>query len=291
MIVVLATPDMAAGGQRVNVLEPLIGGSGGRPTCDGFDGSDYTFAFLRNTPVEVAEAENPVLVREYGFRRDSGGPGQFRGGMGVVLEFQALLPHTRITARGMERTKFAPWGVHGGRHGLQTAPCTVNAGTDRERIVPKIDILELEPGDVVRIESSGAGGYGDPLTRELERLQHDVTLGFVSREQAEDVYGAIFVGDSLDIDPEATAQQRDERQRNAVQLPYDFGEARLDFEARWPVELHRQLQRLLGTYPVLARGTIKNWVITRALQDHSSGCSSADLARLWAECESVFRRD
>ena len=295
MIVVLSTPDMEVGGSRVNVLQPLIGGSGGRPTADGFDGSDYTYAFLRNTPAEVLEAENAVVIRKYFLRCDSGGPGEFRGGLGVGIEFQVLLPQTLITARGMERTKFAPWGTQLGRHGGRTTPCYVNPGTDRQRIIDKIDIVELEPGDVVLIQASGAGGYGDPLTRDAERVQNDLEWGFISRAHAEQEYGVRFLDGTGEVDLAATVKERRSRSSERDQASgidgYDFGEERTNFEAKWPPVVHDELLALLEQYPILMRGTIKNWIIGRALASSLKASTVGQLMDLWHECELVFRKE
>src|SRR5205823_6505783 len=95
---------------------------------------------------------------------DSGGPGRSRGGHAVRLDLQVLRPEGSITARGMERLRFAPWGVAGGRAGA-TGGVVLNPGTPGERPVPKIDLLALEPGDVLSIRTPGGGGHGDPLER------------------------------------------------------------------------------------------------------------------------------
>ena len=84
---------------------------------DGADGSGANQGFLKNTPVEINEAEVPIRVLRYGLAQDSAGPGLHRGGLGTELIFRALSPNTRVTARNRDRTVFTGWGIAGGRAG------------------------------------------------------------------------------------------------------------------------------------------------------------------------------
>ena len=144
-VVLLSVPDYERSGRRIHVINPCVGGSGGRPMGDGFDGVDFTLGFMRNTPAEIVEAETFILVREFSFVPDSGGPGEFRGGLGVALEFQVFAPDATVIARGMDRTRFHPWGVHGGLPGARMKSAFVNQGADNERQVRKINFLRLSP--------------------------------------------------------------------------------------------------------------------------------------------------
>ena len=113
-MVALSLPDPEAGRRHVTVIEPMIGGGGGRPGRDGIDGCDASLGFLKTTPAETLEAEVPIVVRRFHLVPDSAGPGRFRGGFAVRLDFQVFRPEGLVTARGMERLRFAPWGVAGG---------------------------------------------------------------------------------------------------------------------------------------------------------------------------------
>ena len=113
-MVALSLPDPEAGRRHVTVIEPMIGGGGGRPGRDGIDGCDASLGFLKTTPAETLEAEVPIVVRRFHLVADSAGPGRFRGGHAVRLDFQVFRPEGLVTARGMERLRFAPWGVAGG---------------------------------------------------------------------------------------------------------------------------------------------------------------------------------
>ena len=92
-------------------IGPVGGGAGGSATMDGTEGSGANTCFLRNTPVEIIEAEIPIRMRRYGLAPDSGGPGRLRGGCATLMEFQVFAPNTMVTARNRDRSRFAAWGV------------------------------------------------------------------------------------------------------------------------------------------------------------------------------------
>lgn len=284
-IVLLSVPDYERGTRRINVINPCVGGSGGRPMNDGFDGVDFTLAFMRNTPAEILEAETFVLMRRFGFIPDSGGPGRFRGGLGVRLEFQVLAPDATIIARGMERTRFAPWGVHGGLPGAHMPPAVVNPGTAGERRVRKIDILRVDPGDVVRIDSPGGGGYGDPLERDPDRVWADVENGFVSSRAAREAYGVVLDSDGR-VDHTATDALRVERRRgrDASNPTYSFGEERASYESTWPAPAREALARVLERLPVLMRYHVKNALYTAlASGRRDRPITAEEVAAAWRE--------
>lgn len=194
--VVMAEPN-EAGGRNVQVIEPMIGGTGARHGHDGVDGRDSGISNLANNPVETVEAEVGVEIQRYALRPDSGGAGQWRGGCGMELTFRALKDGSNVLGRGMERLRFRPWGSHGGEPGAP-ARLIVNAGTDRERETGKIDVLEVDAGDTVTLLTPGAGGYGDPARRDPEAVLADVRNGFVSREAARESYGVVIVDGKVD---------------------------------------------------------------------------------------------
>jgi len=268
MIGVISMPDLAKGGRKINVFQVLIGGSGGRPHCDGYDGTDYSFAFLRNTPVEIIEAEMDLLVHEYRYVPDSGGPGRYRGGLGVGMTLQALIPNTIVAMRGMERTRFAPWGVHGGHPGGRTAPAIVNEGKENEQRIPKLDVLGMSRGDVIKLASSGGGGYGDPTERDPQQVREDVLYGFVTREQAQDSYGVVFVGPHLEIDAKQTKARRDQlRQvRNAESPLYAYGAEREKHDRIWSPESRKAVVEILAGLSIPARIYAKNLIMKKALE-------------------------
>ncbi|HVH67683.1 MAG TPA: hydantoinase B/oxoprolinase family protein [Gemmatimonadales bacterium] len=134
--------------------ETIGGGQGASRGAPGPSGVHVGMSNTRNTPVEVLEMECPLRVRTYALRRESGGDGRWRGGDGVVREFEALAPTTAAILA--ERRRHAPHGVAGGRD-AQRGETLLNGAP----LAPKVS-TPLAPGDVLRIATPGGGGWGDP---------------------------------------------------------------------------------------------------------------------------------
>jgi N-methylhydantoinase B len=148
--VVLAESPDESGKRKVDVVEPMIGGTGGRMGMDGVDGRDSSTSGMSNNPLETVESSAGLTVVRYGTRPDSGGAGQWRGGVGLELTFAPKYPGSQILGRGMERFRFVPWGLCGGRCG--TGARTVrNYGRPDEQDLGKIDMVELDDGDTITI--------------------------------------------------------------------------------------------------------------------------------------------
>jgi len=283
-MVALALPDLEAGRRHVTVIEPMIGGGGGRPGRDGIDGCDASLGFLKTTPVETLEVEVPaVLIRRFHLIADSAGPGRWRGGHAVRLDMQVFRPEGQVTARGMERLRFAPWGVAGGRAGA-TGRAVLNPGTPGERPVPKIDLLALEPGDVLSMRTPGGGGNGDPLERPVEAVAADVAAGLVTPAHARAAYGVV-IADGGAVDPAATRALRAEgRAASGPPAAFDFGAARDAHERRWPPELQDALVALLMTLPAPYRAYVRRALYARiTARTDREPVRPEDLAGLWAE--------
>lgn len=283
-VVMLSVPDYERGGRRINVVNPCVGGSGGRPTADGFDGVDFMFGFLRNTPAEILEAETFMLMRRFWLARDSGGPGRFRGGLGVGIEFQVLAPDAKVIARGIDRTKFDPWGVHGGLPGMRMASTLVNPGTNAERSIRKVDVLHLQAGDIVRFRSPGGGGYGDPLERDSAHVLDDLERGFVSAEAAEALYGIVLDGRG-GVDEKATHSRRAaiRADRGSDEQPmFALGEHRRALDRLWPLDARSALSGVLSGLPILMRYEVKNRIYTSlTTSGRDSPVSADDVVACW----------
>jgi len=183
-------------------------GYGARPTADGND-AVYLVA-QENFPSEFLDSVFPVRVTCYAINPDTGGPGRWRGGCGLVRELEVLAPEAMVSMR-IDSVEHPPWGVAGG-HAAGTGRCVVNPGRPDERILrPLSDGNIVKRGDIVRVETGGGGGWGHPFDRELERVLADVRGGFVSRESAEEDYGVIIAADGASVDPSATAKRRARR--------------------------------------------------------------------------------
>lgn len=202
--VVMAEPD-GRGGRRVQVIEPMIGGTGARLGRDGVDGRDSGISNLANNPVETVEAELGVEILTYALRPDSGGAGRWRGGCGMELTFRVLTDDSNVLGRGMERLLFRPWGSNGGKPGAP-GELIVNRGRTDERRLGKIDVLTVNAGDTVTFLTPGAGGWGNPAERDVEAVLLDVRNGFVTVEAAASNYGVV-IADAI-VDDEATASRR-----------------------------------------------------------------------------------
>lgn len=173
-------------GRRFLLMTIFGGGWGGRPHEDGPSGAQSICqGDVRNTPVELQEIKYPFIIEQHALREDSGGPGQYRGGLGLAVTYRCL-QKCRVNVN-LERTKMAPWGLHGGREGAINR-CIINHADGRESIVYKQTEIELEAGDRVTFLTAGGGGYGEPAQREARDLQHDLTEGYVSARSAELLY-------------------------------------------------------------------------------------------------------
>ena len=180
-------------------------GYGARPFADGTDA--VYFVAQENYPAEFLELNYPVRLRAYAMNRDSGGAGKFRGGCGVVREYEVLADSAMLSVR-LDSTVNPPWGVAGGMGG-GPGRVLVNPGTNRAReLAPLSDGNMLQMGDILRIETGGGGGHGHPFDREPEAVLADVRAGFVSVEAAATAYGVVIRDGALDQAATASARNR-----------------------------------------------------------------------------------
>jgi N-methylhydantoinase B len=170
-------------------------GHGGWGACATHDGAGpfRTMAHgdTRLIPIELQETYLPVRIEEFSLREDSGGPGHFRGGLGFRKSYRILAPCGLQT--NLDRTKFPPWGVLGGKDGRPGRVTLVEGRGGRQRQIEKEKGLQLAAGDLVHVETGGGGGYGPPRERTLARIQNDLDAGYISQAAAERDYG-ITVG-------------------------------------------------------------------------------------------------
>ena len=253
----LRTLDTRTGRRIMANLDPITGGGGGTSSRDGTEGSGANFGFLKNTPVEINEAEVPVKILKYGLAPDSGGPGKNRGGTGTILEFRVSAPDTVVTARNRDRSRFTPWGSCGGDAG-KPSEFLLNPGGNQEVNLGNTDVVTVQPGDVIRIASAGAGGWGNPLERDPARVLEDVRRGFVSSPKAAEDYGVVIREDA--VDPDATAKLRAELSARRNRNGFGFSRARMEFEQRWTRANYARLIKLLATLPVEWRFFVKHRV-------------------------------
>jgi N-methylhydantoinase B len=199
-----------ASGEPYLMREVLGGGSGGRYYADGED-TIHVVPDSRNLPAEFTEARFPLLVERLGLAVDSGGPGQFRGGLG----YEKVL---RMRADGFfmsiaDRSILSCWGLNGGRAG-RPFQVTVDPGGPHEREVEALADGEFVPaGTLIRIRTTGGGGWGDPLARDPALVARDVRWGKVSPAAAEADYGVVLTGQADAVADEAATRALRDRQR------------------------------------------------------------------------------
>jgi N-methylhydantoinase B len=216
---VVSQTDIQTGLPVVSVLQSLAGGGGATNRNDGANGRDRSLANILNTPTERGEQDLRVQIEEYRLRPDSGGPGQHRGGAGIIYSIRALQDGTQVLGRGLERFVFRPWGLEGGHPGLP-ARVLLNRDTTEEEDIGKIDVVNLREGDILTIMTPGGGGYGDPFLREVALVERDVRLGLVSIRAAAECYGVHFRQDGT-LDGAATAAARSEPRTHDPLVGFD----------------------------------------------------------------------
>jgi N-methylhydantoinase B len=195
--------------RRFVAYELVLSGTGARATKDGCEAMSWAFN-ASNIPVEAQEANQPLVIERFELIRDSGGPGRFRGGCGVRRDMRFLADEGKLTNLS-DRQRFAPYGLFGGASGaLGRTLMNPDAGTE---VVHGKASREFTYGDVISFQQPGAGGYGDPFTRDPARVLEDVLDDYVSIEAARERYGVVITGEGADlhVDEAATGRLRESR--------------------------------------------------------------------------------
>jgi N-methylhydantoinase B len=184
------------------------GGYGGKPYEDGehaFFSMDLGDTY--NVPVEVAEVRYPWRVERFELRQDSGGPGKFRGGLGVIRNYRIVGHDTGLTVT-TDRVKYTPpWGLFGGKPGKPNITVVYRKNGTQEKW-RKISNLPLYQDEAVSFQTGGGGGYGSPLERDPELVLKDVIDGYVSEKSAKKDYGVVIDKGKMSVDWDATKKLR-----------------------------------------------------------------------------------
>lgn len=182
---------------------------GARATKDGFElaGGPRIGGHVAQVPMEVFETRYPFIVDEYAYYPDSGGPGRFRGGMSGVTIMRPV-GHDCEIGGANDRCVIPPYGVFGGMPGLHGENKIIHKD-GRETPIDRAGGELVQDGDILYFRAPGGGGYGDPLDRNLDYLQHDIEIGLVSIESARRDYGAIVDEKTGIIDRQATGANRE----------------------------------------------------------------------------------
>jgi N-methylhydantoinase B len=209
--------NVAIGGKNTSTgkawtyYETIAGGWGGRNGLDGVDAIHTHMTNSMNSPIEVLESIYPIRFIKYEMRRDSGGAGNWRGGVGLERSWQLLSSSATLSVIA-ERTVIPPSGIYGGKNGSKGEFLIRKAGGTEVRMKSKSSIM-LEQGDVFIARTPGGGGYGDPLQRDPKTVLKDAINGFVSIESAKQDYGVIVDLESKEVNWEATKRRRAELTR------------------------------------------------------------------------------
>ncbi len=269
-------------GETFIFYEYPAGGTGG---FDGGDGSNTVRTWTESDmttlqPIEAVEQLYPVRIERTALREDSGGPGRWRGGLGLTREVRIQTSGAQLSVLA-EKAVLPPFGVCGGGAGATNRFWVRRDGrpVQASPLPGKVSGFPLEPGDVLLMESSGGGGFGDPLERDPARVAADVSEGYITPTAAESVYGVVLREGAPDA-PATTARRaalRAERVRVRVAaVPgLDSGRGRA-------VRLSAEVARRIGVVPgavvefVNPRGApLRAWV---ASQRAGGEASVAELA-------------
>jgi N-methylhydantoinase B len=175
-------------GRQYTVIEPQIGGWG---AWEGHDGNPCIFSGFHgetyNTPAEISEARNGLIVDSMALNTEPGGEGEFNGGRGLRLEYRVRTDNGFLTA-GYTRSKVKPWALEGGNEGSGNYIEVIKTDGSEERY-SFVSGLTVNTDDVIRVVTSCGGGHGDPKKRDPEAVAADIRNGFISKDRARDVYG------------------------------------------------------------------------------------------------------
>jgi N-methylhydantoinase B len=199
-------------GKPYLMREILGGGSGGRYYADGED-TVHVVPDSSNVPTEVTESRFPFRIERLGLAVDSGGAGRYRGGLGYEKHYRMEIDTDFMCVA--DRSILSCWGVKGGKAG-KPFQVTIDPGGPNEREVEGLeDAAPVKAGEIIRVRTTGGGGWGDPFDRPTAEVARDVLWGKVSQAGARDDYGVILGwhegghgGDAVRVDEAATQQLR-----------------------------------------------------------------------------------
>jgi N-methylhydantoinase B len=169
--------------------EIVMGGNGAGPGCDGADVVAQMLSNTGNTPVEAIEMDHTfVRIDEYSMIQDSGGAGQFRGGLGARRVYEILQDNVLVSTNG-DRHETRPWALAGGHEGSLAKFAVTRDGVTEQ--IPAASNIHLNKGDRFVLEISGGGGYGNPEDRDVDSIRKDIRTGHISESSAQSVYGLV----------------------------------------------------------------------------------------------------
>lgn len=184
-------------------LEFLLASWGGGPDRDGMDACTGTLVNYSNAPVEMIEADQPIVVERYAMVPDSGGPGRFRGGLALERHLRFKSNNATLQIRS-DRRDHPPYGLEGGQCGASSNVSITRANGTNEACLAKF-LTTVDNGDVLRVRLAGGGGHGDPLLRDAAAVLDDVLEEKMTIGHARTAYGVVIAGSPLAVDEAQTA--------------------------------------------------------------------------------------
>ena len=185
-LLVMAFGGKRQDGSRFVVGDMIAGGTGASARRDGVDSLDCYTSNSMNLSAEALELEAPLRVHRFALRPDSGGAGKFRGGLGVLREYEVLEGEMSLTHRGERHFTGAP-ALGGGQPGA-TARSAIRRADGHIETIPSKIVTLLRKGDWLEVETAGAGGHGDPRQRDRRAVVDDVRNGKVTPRAANEIY-------------------------------------------------------------------------------------------------------
>jgi N-methylhydantoinase B len=194
----------AAQGDRAFVhYEIFSGGTGARSGKDGVSATAFHLSNCKTAPIEIIESEFPTRVERFEMIADSGGAGEWRGGLGFARDYRILTGDVRFSMR-TDKHAIEPFGSDSGLPGGKGA-CIVNPGAASEKRLPsRFGDHRLCKDDVIRVERPGGGGLGNPFHRPVDKVLEDVRQGYVSVERARRDYGVVVGYTGGEPEPDRT---------------------------------------------------------------------------------------
>ena len=181
---VLPFSDDGHAKRSFNVMNVAMGGVGARPGKDGLSVTAFPSG-VGAIPVEVTESDSPIIFWRKEYLPDSGGAGEFRGGLGQVFEIGSSEEEVfTISAATFDRMKNPPRGREGGSPGMKG-----NAGLSDGTSFNDKAVYRVSPGERILLELPGGGGLGNPQNREIQKIEEDLEAGYISRKGAKKDYG------------------------------------------------------------------------------------------------------
>ena len=196
-------------GKAYVFCETFMGTWGGTSKHDGQEGVPHMGANQSNVSVEMIEQDYPIRINQYGLVSDTGGAGQYRGGLALMREYESLHDGALLNVRSDKRD-FPPHGLFNGKNGKPSK--NILNPDSKHKILPVLmtEVETLNRGDVFRHIMAGGGGYGDPLKRTPELVLKDVIEEKVTIAGAREDYGVVIIkkAEEFIIDSIATKKLR-----------------------------------------------------------------------------------